>query len=373
MKKLHIVSFNNPYPPDYGGVIDVYYKIKALHEAGIAVILHVFEYNRPSSPELNELCEKVYYYPRKTGWASQFSFTPYIIKSRQSGILLENILLDEYPVLFEGLHTCFYLDHPGLENRLKLVRMHNIEHEYYSYLAKTTHNLKNKIYFRTEGTRLKAFESILLKADHILAISTSDNEYFEGKYGKSNFIPAFHPNTEISSLEGKGRYILMHGNLSVEENEFAILHCIRNIFQSVDFPVIIAGKDPTERLKAEISANQKIILIENPSEAEMSRLQHEAHIHLCYTFQPSGLKLKLLNSLYRGRFVVANPLMTEGSGLRALTHTGTNDGEIIDIINSLVKESFTAGAIDKRRHMLETYSNKENASKIINLLDSWFA
>ena len=27
---LHIVSFNVPWPADYGGVIDVYYRIKAV-------------------------------------------------------------------------------------------------------------------------------------------------------------------------------------------------------------------------------------------------------------------------------------------------------------------------------------------------------
>ena len=28
---VHIVSFNVPYPADYGGVIDVFYKLKSLH------------------------------------------------------------------------------------------------------------------------------------------------------------------------------------------------------------------------------------------------------------------------------------------------------------------------------------------------------
>ena len=29
-KEVHIVSFDVPYPPNYGGVIDVFYKIKTL-------------------------------------------------------------------------------------------------------------------------------------------------------------------------------------------------------------------------------------------------------------------------------------------------------------------------------------------------------
>ena len=32
---LHIVSFNVPWPADYGGVIDVNYRIKALWASGV--------------------------------------------------------------------------------------------------------------------------------------------------------------------------------------------------------------------------------------------------------------------------------------------------------------------------------------------------
>ena len=63
-RRLHIVSFDVPYPADYGGVIDVYYKIKALADQGVSIILHCYQYGRPEQKELEGLCEKVYYYPR---------------------------------------------------------------------------------------------------------------------------------------------------------------------------------------------------------------------------------------------------------------------------------------------------------------------
>ena len=34
-KYLNIVSFNIPYPANYGGVIDVYYKLEALRACGV--------------------------------------------------------------------------------------------------------------------------------------------------------------------------------------------------------------------------------------------------------------------------------------------------------------------------------------------------
>ena len=368
MKKIHLISFANPFPPDYGGAIDVFYKIKALHEAGVGVILHVFLYNREQSSELLKYCEQVYYYERKTGWLSQLSALPYIVKSRESAQLLKNLCIDQYPILFEGLHSCYYLNHPSLKNRLKLVRAHNIEHEYYSLLAKSTGNFKNRLFYFIESRKLKSYEKILRYADSILAISASDYSYFNEKYSKTILVGAFHANESISSVEGKGKFILMHGNLGVEENEAAALHCLRNIFSSIDFPVVIAGKSPSEILKKDIALYLNVILVENPDDKEMNRLQHNAHIHVCFTFQSSGLKLKLLNSLFKGRFVITNPLMTEGSGLGELTINGNSDDELVRKIKELLLLNFSKAEIKKRETVLRNYGNPANVNIILKLL-----
>ena len=73
-KAVNIVSFNIPYPPNYGGVIDVFYKIKALSKEGYEVHLHTFVYDRTSSDELERLCKKVYYYKRNTGFLYNLSY-----------------------------------------------------------------------------------------------------------------------------------------------------------------------------------------------------------------------------------------------------------------------------------------------------------
>ena len=55
---LHVVAFDVPYPANYGGVIDVFYRIKALVEAGIKVHLHCFQYGRPAAAVLDR-CHEV--------------------------------------------------------------------------------------------------------------------------------------------------------------------------------------------------------------------------------------------------------------------------------------------------------------------------
>ena len=60
LKTLHVISFDIPYPANYGGAIDVFYKIKALHEKGLKIILHCFLYNNKKIPEeLIKYCEEV--------------------------------------------------------------------------------------------------------------------------------------------------------------------------------------------------------------------------------------------------------------------------------------------------------------------------
>ena len=106
--KLHIVSFAVPYPPDYGGVIDVFYKIKKLHSLGVSIVLHVFQYDGRQSAELEKYCDQVYYYPRSRQLSDQFAITPFIVKSRSDSAVLENLLGDDAPILFEGLNTTLY-------------------------------------------------------------------------------------------------------------------------------------------------------------------------------------------------------------------------------------------------------------------------
>ncbi|MFY7861647.1 MAG: hypothetical protein ACOVP5_05420 [Chitinophagales bacterium] len=119
-KTIHIVSFDIPYPPIYGGIIDVFYKIKSLHDLGFEIILHCFQYrSKAEESELNKYCKTVYYYKRKSVYKVFFSVVPYIVSSRSNGDLLDNLLLDDAPIIFEGLHTCFYLSHPSIKERNK--------------------------------------------------------------------------------------------------------------------------------------------------------------------------------------------------------------------------------------------------------------
>src|ERR1700740_478847 len=163
-KHLHIVALDVPYPPNYGGAMDMYFRIKSLAEAGVKITLHCFEYGRGQQKQLDNLCEKVYYYPRHKSLLSLFNSEPYIVSSRRNNLLFDRLFADKNPVLLEGLHTTACLTDARSKNKDFYVRTHNIEHEYYRHLAQASSHFFKKMYYETESKRLERFEPVLKNA-----------------------------------------------------------------------------------------------------------------------------------------------------------------------------------------------------------------
>jgi hypothetical protein len=365
---LHIVSFNIPYPADYGGVIDIFYKIKSLSQAGIRVILHCFQYGRQHSKELEDLCFKVHYYHRDHGLKYLLQADPYVVVTRYSNIMPKNLLGDSFPVLFEGLHTTAALGLCKEAGKKVLVRAHNIEHSYYRGLAGSTKNLPQKLFFRWEASKLLKYEKIIGRADHILSIARHEAAYFKQKYGNSIFLPAFHRFDEMSSRPGSGNYILYHGNLSVSENSEVILDLARGVLGRLPLQVVVAGKNPSMAFRKKIARFPNIRLVADPDDRELEDLIVQAHINLLYTRQATGIKLKLLHSLFAGRHCLANPALLEGSGLEKLCTVAGSERELERQIHDLMQLPFEESELRRRRKALKDYSNRANAEKILRLL-----
>jgi len=368
-RNLHIISFDIPFPANYGGVIDVFFKAKALAEEGVKVHLHCFEYNREPSPQLDNMFHKVYYYKRDISKKHLFKSIPYIVSSRISEQLVKNLQKDNYPILMEGLHTSGLLEDERFKGRRMVVRTHNIEHDYYNNLAKVESDIFKKYYYYNEAAKLKRYESTLAKADKLVCISKNDEKYFSSEFEKVEFIPAFHPFKDINVKTGKGEYILYHGNLSVAENTNAVKFLINNVFDSINIPFKIAGLKPTKQLRNLVAGMPNVELIANPSDEILQVLVENAHINIAITAQATGLKLKLLNTLYNGRFCLVNDKMLSGTNLDKLCIIANDYGSMKRKIVSLFKKKFTQEEIEKRKRVLHTlYNNGNNTRKLIEMV-----
>lgn len=370
---LNIISLDVPFPANYGGIIDVFYQIKQLHKNGIKVHLHCFDYGRGKQPELEKYCETVHYYKRQTGVLSFLSLTPYIVKSRTSKTLKNNLLKNDFPILFEGLHTCFLLNDNDFKHRKKIVRTQNIEHNYYSFLAKAKNNLFKRFYFYVEAIKLKKYEPILKFSNLILAVSESDTHYFNQHYFsvKTIFTPCFHVSENIHIRQGKGNYVLFHGNLAVSENEIAALFICNEIFNELEIPLVLAGLNPTQKLKNTVEKYSHIQLLANLSAEKMEELIANAQLNLLLTHQPTGLKLKLLNALYNGRFCLVNNEMIAGTSLSKSVIVGNSPKELKQQIEQLFVQEIDVEKERTARNLeLKQYHNDFNCKQLIEKINT---
>lgn len=365
---LHIVSFNVPYPANYGGVIDVFYRLKALKSLGLEIHLHAFEYGRGEQEALRDYCSEITYYPRMTGLRSAFSRRPYIVQSRASDQLITNLRKDDSPILLEGLHCCSVLEQ--INDRKILVRAHNVEHDYYARLAAAEPHLPRRIYLRTDARRLRRYEPILTKASAVLAVTKSDLVHFQN-IGCRNVLlmPSSHPDDEVVSIPGRGDFILYHGDLSVAENVKTVTFLATNIIPRIPYKVVVAGRNPSPTLTSLLARFGNVELVANPDDSQMHGFISQAHVSLLLTDQPTGLKLKLLNSLFAGRHCLVNSAMVSGTELGQLCTVADTTDDMLHALADLMATPFSQSDIERRSLLLGTlYSNAANAKLLVSLL-----
>lgn len=368
-KHLHIVSFDIPYPADYGGVIDVYYKLKALHADGVKVYLHCFEYGRAKAQQLEEYCEEVNYYKRSSNKALLLHGLPYVVVSRRSEDLVDRLLQDDHPILFEGLHSCYHLGDHRLVGRKRFVRTHNVEHHYYSALAEAEEGTFKRTYFSNESRKLEKYEPVLNEADELFCISRRDLRYFKHYFGKGILLHAFHSNESVVVPEGLGAGALYHGNLAVAENDRAARFLVEDVFSRIDVPLTIAGSNPSSNLKTLVEGSANVSLITNAGPDRMHELVKRAQVNVLPTFQSTGIKLKLLLCLFAGRHVVCNSPMVEETGLSGLCAVHNDPADMAEAILAVMNEPLDPEAVQARKELLEKeFSNACGAHAIKDLL-----
>ena len=349
----------------------MFYKIKKLYQSGIKIHLHCFEYGRGQQPELNKYCEEVQYYQREKMIYGIPLRLPYIVSSRINPVLIKNILKDDYPVLLEGIHCTYYLYHGELSHRKVIVQLHNVEYQYYRQLAKSTTHLYKKIYYLLESRLLRKYENAIAKKAKLIALSAEDQQTYQKVFSAKevSFLPVFVPCDEVRSVAGRGSFCLYHGNLSVAENEKAVLWLLENIFTGMDLPFIIAGKNPSVNLKNAAGTNKNVVLSENPSEEEMESLIKNAQLHILPSFNATGIKIKLLNALFNGRHIITNAAALQGTGLELLCTTAESPADYKKEIQQFFTLPFTEIEIKKRKEILKLqYDNEKNARQLMKWL-----
>ena len=197
----------------------------------------------------------------------------------------------------------------------------------------------------------------------MLAISPNDLNYFQKKYPTVDayFVPAFHPNEKVEIKLGMGDYALFHGDLSVKDNEESVVWLVREVFQNIDYQLIIAGLNPTDRLLLVSEYFPHITLEANVSEKRMTELIQNAHVNVLLSFQSAGMKLKLLNALFQGRFCLVNDVMVSDARLKDLCFIENEGSGFQKTLKTLFEKSFSEKEILERKEKLSHHFSNLNS------------
>lgn len=367
-KYLHIVCLDVPWPPDYGGAIDMMNRIMAFSRADVKIHLHYFSYNERGTPkELIPYCESINVYKRKKGVKGLSIHLPYIVASRINKNLIVNLNKDNLPVLLEGLHCSGILPYINLKKRKVVVRMHNEESLYYKELARAEKSWFRKLFFNRESRLIKSYCGRLPQECTYACVSDDDTAKLKNHWRLINtvFIPTFPTWQHVLTNEGTGKFCLFHGNLSVAENEEAVVWLIENVFSKIETPFFIAGKSPSEKIKKIVQGLKHVVIVANPSTVEMDKLVREAQICLIPSLNRhiTGIRLKLLHSLFEGRHCIVSDVMAKGTGLEKACHIAKDESEFRSLVQTLFHQPFTEEDAQLRRELLaDTYNNDKNTT-----------
>ncbi|MFM7015654.1 MAG: glycosyltransferase [Bacteroidota bacterium] len=182
-------------------------------------------------------------------------------------------------------------------------------------------------------------------------------------------IPPFHSNYSHSSsseITPNLPFVLYHGNLNVPENNIAVRFLLQHIFTNKNIKYVIAGSCNNIKLREKILQHPNIKLIPNPDSQQIEELLRSANVIVLPTFQNTGIKLKLIESLYKGNHIITNEQMVDGFPLPQLVKIAKSN----DQFHRLIREALSHPLEDEKRaervKMLDIFfSNEDNAQKMI--------
>jgi hypothetical protein len=100
----------------------------------------------------------------------------------------------------------------------------------------------------------------------------------------------------------------------------------------------------------------------------LTKLLQESHVNALPTFQKTGIKLKLINAIYKGKFIIANDEMVGNTGLEELCEVANNESEFLQKTNELFNQKFTEKNRQARSEKLSDFSPKKSAEKLLKII-----
>jgi len=329
--KILFLTTQLPYPPVSGGVIKTWNLVKHWSSNELMLVCALKE---GEEKQLEEFREKV---PRIKLFTSSFDRkrTPLnLLRSfftAPSLNVFRNYNKELEAKVKEWAPQCdlIFVDHYEMGQYAQkafgkpvILHEHNAEFVMWERLAEIENNPLKKVLIKLEASRIKRAEKMY--ADNASVVFAAPNDIEElAAIGvdPKKLKPTYHlgedfllerPNLEYDQTE---KALLFVGTLTWEANVDGLLWFLNKIYPSVlkshpDIHFYIVGKNPDPRL---VSICQKFDSIELTGFVEdLEPYFKKARAFVIPLRFGSGIKVKLLNAMYRGIPIVTTPIGTEG-------------------------------------------------------------
>lgn len=215
-----------------------------------------------------------------------------------------------------------------------------------------------------EALKYKQYDSIIGDFQKIIALSKNEGLYVKNNFllPKTNYIPVFHGNEMVNVSNGFGKYAVYHGDLRMSDNKKAVIELIET-FKKINYNLVIAATDNEEFVQKKIKNSNNISFVKIIDFKHLQGILIDAHINIMLSYQQSGTKLKLLNSLYNSRFCLINNNISDDKKLTDLCEYVSTNEELITKVNSLINLPFTD--FEKRKSVLDSYMNDTLNAKLL--------
>ena len=276
---------------------------------------------------------------------------------------------DNYDVIFVDHYLMFQYVPINYLGRV-IVHQHNAEFVIWSRLAKQSINPIKRVLLSVEACRIKKYELTMCRlADVVLAAPNDISELIAVGAMADKFIDTYHLGDEENLnlppivFEKTELKVLFVGSLTWEPNIDGLLWFLKNswplIKQSVPCVTFTIVGRHSQKLKTQIlklEPEARLLGFLN----DLDDLYRYHRVFVAPTRFGSGIKVKVVNSLYRGLPTVTTTIGVEGLKLKNHEHILIQDNaaDFADSVVSLLKDKvlWRTLSCQSRAMMLQNYT-----------------
>lgn len=385
-----VLSPEAVYPPNTGGRIGIFSKIKCLkqlhnHVEVICIVDSDVEAQIQESEllKMDIVCHSINRNKKKYFNLIKALFIPYIVASRTynsikrlCGQVIKDVKIDY--ILVESPPMLKNIDSKIFDNTKIILCQHNIEYVTMRSNGRTQKNFFKRMIYLFESVRLEAFEKLLYHKKNLSVVtfvSDEDKKFFDDNlnYNKipTLLLPVGAESHEAVDSESNANNVVIVGKMSYAPNIEGILWFCNKVWNQVkksvpDAQLYIVGKDPDKSL-LNLASDDIIVTGTVDSVDKYYKMSSVAVIPL---FSGGGVKTKLIEASSYKIPIVCTTSGVKGTMYKHDEHILVSDDEtqFADMVIDSLKNRETAHERAERcyEYFMKNYQWNEIMTKFID-------